>query len=81
MKHEDKGLLKQPTENQRILTDAEINAIWRNGYDTALACYTWWTDGTQYVGCGVKTLKEALANRHRIVSTESLLKEIANEQT
>ena len=31
---------------------------WLEGYLTALMDYAWWKDGVQYVGCGVKTLKE-----------------------
>ena len=30
------------------------------GVREALELYAWWKDGTQYVGCGVKTLKQAL---------------------
>jgi len=30
------------------------------GYITALRDYAWWKDGKQYVGCGFKTLKQAI---------------------
>lgn len=34
---------------------------WAIGYATALKNFAWWRDGTQYVGSGILTLKEALA--------------------
>jgi hypothetical protein len=36
------------------MTDA-----YKAGYLNALRAYAWWKDGVQYVGCGVRTLKQA----------------------
>ena len=33
---------------------------WKAGYRDALRDYAWWRDGVQYVGCGTRTLAEAL---------------------
>jgi len=33
-------------------------------YNEALYDYAWWKDGTQYVGCGNKTLKQALKEKY-----------------
>ena len=41
------------------------------GAREALELYAWWKDGTQYVGCGVKTLRQALedVNKQEIGET------------
>jgi hypothetical protein len=38
----------------------EGRAAYYLGYKAALTAFAWWRDGTQYVGCGRKTLKEEL---------------------
>jgi len=32
----------------------------KQGYIEALCDYAWWKDGVQYVGCGVRTLQQAI---------------------
>jgi hypothetical protein len=48
-------------------TATDINHIQQiafdTGYETALRDFAWWKDGVQYVGCGVKTLKQILEER------------------
>jgi len=35
---------------------------YEHGWIDALKTFAWWKDGTEYVGCGNWTLKEALRN-------------------
>lgn len=46
-------------EAARLPTDCVWEAGFHEGYLAALQDYAWWQDGTQYVGCGAKTLEEA----------------------
>lgn len=32
------------------------------GMRQGIELYAWWKDGVQYVGCGIKTLRDALDN-------------------
>ena len=36
-----------------------ISSAYREGFRQSLLDYAWWKDGTQFVGSGVKTLKQA----------------------
>jgi len=40
---------------KRIMRESELR-----GHIEALRDYAWWKDGVQYVGCGVKTLAQAI---------------------
>lgn len=40
-------------------TEAEVSSYF-DGYRSAVIEFAWWKDGTQYVGCGVKTLNQAI---------------------
>lgn len=41
-------------------TDGNYDSARREGYEQALRDYAWWKDGVQYVGCGAKTLQQAI---------------------
>lgn len=36
-----------------------IKEAWKAGFKASLERYAWWKAGLQYVGCGVKTLRDA----------------------
>ena len=42
-------------------SEDEGDCVWVKGFKASLRSYAWWKDGTQYVGCGVWTLEQALA--------------------
>lgn len=46
-------------ENAEAIKDI-VDRGYRQGYKDALRDFAWWKDGTQYVGCGIKTLKEEI---------------------
>lgn len=42
------------------IDDSQRQRAYQDGYLRALHNYAWWKDGVQYVGCGVKTLQQAI---------------------
>lgn len=44
---------------QKEMSDKLISIGYREGLIDGVRRFAWWKDGIQYVGCGVKTLKEA----------------------
>jgi len=42
------------------LEDRHDRLSYFDGVRAALRLYAWWKDGVQYVGCGNRTLKQAL---------------------
>jgi len=56
----DKIVKQVLAENPLVSYDGCVVAGYKKGYLKALESYAWWKDGVQYVGCGVKTLKQAI---------------------
>jgi hypothetical protein len=54
--------LKEAGLDPNLIQDIEGVCIssFKQGYEAALWQYAWWKDGTEYVGCGRKTFREAL---------------------
>ena len=48
---------------------SESRAARLRGYIEALRDYAWWKDGIQYVGCGTKTLDDAIDQARRLHHT------------
>lgn len=44
---------------KEAIEEAQRRQAYKRGYLQALYDFAWWKDGVQYVGCGVKTLKQA----------------------
>jgi len=53
-------------------SDRTPNLTYWDGYKTGIRLYAWWKDGVQYVGCGARTLKEALSDIDRKLIEENL---------
>ena len=50
---------------------AEIQAATVEGFIAGLTAFAWWKDGTQYVGAGVKTLAQAIAEARHAQSEDA----------
>lgn len=52
-------MTEKPIDSPEAGIAALIRESFKQGYLKALTTYAWWKDGVQYVGCSVKTLKQA----------------------
>ncbi|KKM97703.1 hypothetical protein LCGC14_1165210 [marine sediment metagenome] len=47
---------------ERDNAEAKSKTEYQRGFTEGVTLYAWWKDGVQYVGCGSRTLEQALKN-------------------
>lgn len=65
--------MKSLTDKLDEITEERIRLAYTNGMIEGIKMYAWWKDGTQYVGCGRETLKQAIEDVEKQYISKSKL--------